>query len=186
MQPMSPQRRAVLEAAAPTFPHLRATDGPPVAGYAVLRRSRVAGTGPRALAAAGDALLGWKVHERAGMRIAAPAPEVREDGVVELTIGLGGVGLRAPCRVVRVTRTPEHVGFAYVTLPGHPATGEEAFDLTLEADGAVRATVMAYSRPGTLLARAGGPVTRVAQRFAADRYLAAMAAFARRPAAGPR
>jgi uncharacterized protein (UPF0548 family) len=58
--------------------------------------------------------------------------------------------------VTYVLDEPRHKGFAYGTLPGHPERGEEAFALELHDDGAVTFTITAFSRPASLLAKAGG------------------------------
>jgi uncharacterized protein (UPF0548 family) len=65
-------------------------------------------------------------------------------------------------------------GFAYGTLPGHPERGEEAFVVRLTDVDEVRFRIRAFSRPASLLARAGGPLTRLAQQFATGRYVTAM------------
>ena len=65
-------------------------------------------------------------------------------------------------------------GFAYGTLPGHPEQGEEAFIVEMGDTGDVRFRIWAFSRPASLLAKAGGPLTRLAQQYATNRYVAAM------------
>jgi uncharacterized protein (UPF0548 family) len=72
-----------------------------------------------------------------------------------------------------VIEEPDRRGFVYGTLPGHPESGEESFVLVRQSDGAVIFTVEATSRPASLLARLGGPVTRWVQAVATDRYLKA-------------
>ncbi len=53
----------------------------------------------------------------------------------ERTIGSGSAAYRAasPCRVVYEVERPDARGFAYGTLPGHPATGEEVTDRYFDA-----------------------------------------------------
>jgi uncharacterized protein (UPF0548 family) len=65
-------------------------------------------------------------------------------------------------------------GFAYGTLPGHPEKGEEAFMIIMVNGSDVRIRVRAFSRPASLLARAGGPITRIAQKYFMDRYVDAI------------
>ncbi|MFC6343752.1 DUF1990 domain-containing protein, partial [Nocardioides hankookensis] len=83
--------------------------------------------------------------------------------------------LRVPCRVVYVVREPDRVGFAYGTLPGHPESGEERFEVARAADGTVTFEVTAFSRPATMLARLGGPIGRAVQDRITERYLNAAA-----------
>jgi uncharacterized protein (UPF0548 family) len=65
-------------------------------------------------------------------------------------------------------------GFAYGTLPGHPEAGEEAFMIVKTASGDVRFRVRAFSRPASLMARAGGPLSRQVQQYVTDRYVRAL------------
>ena len=65
----------------------------------------------------------------------------------------------------------ERFGFAYGTLPLHPASGEEAFVVERGPDGAVRFRVVAVSRPASPLARVGAPVARLVQRRVTNGYL---------------
>lgn len=117
-------------------------------------------------------LLAWRVQECAGLRVRASGP-AGDGAVVEMRLGLGPASVRIPCRVVAVVDEPGRRGFSYGTLPGHPECGEEEFLLERRADGGLRFTVSAYSRPASLLARAGGPLTGAVQRLMTTRYLAA-------------
>jgi uncharacterized protein (UPF0548 family) len=92
--------------------------------------------------------------------------------------GLRRPRLVIPCRVVGTVSEPRRTGFAYGSLPGHPACGEEAFLVTRDEQDGVWFEVIAFSRPGTWYARLGGPVTRGVQRAAVARYLRAVAAVA--------
>ena len=127
-------------------------------------------------AAAAD-LMSWRVHGRAGLRVAASSHRVEADSVVVLRFGVGPVGLQAPCRVVYVIDEPRRRGFAYGTLAGHPEAGEESFMLEADPDGTIRFTVTAFSRPASALARIAGPISRAAQRAVTDRYLRALDRF---------
>ena len=147
-----------------------ATVVPP--GYSSFSRTRtVQGTG---FASAVEQLTSWKVHERAGLRVSASSPRAVEDAVVLMRLGLGRVGPRIPCRVVYVIDEPQRAGFAYGTLPGHPEQGEELFLLEADDQGQVHFTVSAFSRPASLVARLGGPLTKWFQHRITDRYLAAL------------
>ncbi len=87
-------------------------------GYEALSRSRLPAR--RDFASAVEDLMTWRVHEQAGLHVAASSPRVEEGTVVMLRLGVGPVALRAPCRVVYVVDEPRRSGFAYGTLPGHP------------------------------------------------------------------
>ena len=123
---------------------------------------------------AGEAILGWDMHRRAGLRVHAETPRATEGSTVLLGLGLAGGYLVIPCRVSEVYQEPNRLGFSYVTLPGHPECGIEQFVVELAEDGAVQATIRAVSRPGTALVALGAPVNRWVQRWMTDRYLAAL------------
>ena len=125
-------------------------------------------------AVAGRALMTWQVQARSGLRILASSLEVELGAVVIMRLGVGAMALSIPCRVVDVIDEPDRQGFSYGSLPGHPESGEESFILRRAADGVTTFTVSAFSRPASLLARMGGPLTTAVQRFMTGRYLHAL------------
>ena len=142
------------------------------AGYAGLVRSTTLAR--RDLDGAAQDLLGWRVHERAGLRVEASDVPLVSGTVVVLRWGPGPLSLSIPCRVVRVVDEPDRRGFAYGTLPGHPEAGEEEFLLERDQDGRVVFTVRAFSRPASRAARWSGPVGRATQQLMTRRYLRAL------------
>lgn len=79
----------------------------------------------------------------------------------------------SPCRVVdRIDPPgePNEVSFAYGTLPGHVACGEERFSVRIDPDTErVVFEIFAFSRPAVALARVGRPfMRRVQRRFGTD------------------
>ena len=146
------------------------------AGYRHVRRTRDLGAGRVVFDRAAERLMGWQVHRRAGLTVDATTPEARVGTVVVLGLGVGRLRLHAPCRVVRVLDEPDRRGFAHGTLTGHPETGEERFEVTIDQDDEVRFVITAFSRPATWWFRLGGPVSRRVQDEITDRYLAALAA----------
>ncbi|MFC8501606.1 DUF1990 family protein [Pedococcus sp. NPDC057267] len=137
--------------------------------------ARPGAAGPRRAA---EDLLAWRVHQRAGLRVAASGPAV-PGAVVDMRLGPGPLSVRIPCRVVSVVDEPDRGGFAYGTLPGHPESGEELFLLHSGADGRITFTITAFSRPATALARLGGPLGTLVQDVMTRRYLAALDRVAR-------
>jgi len=144
------------------------------AGYHRLHLVGTIGTGPADFWRAVDALLGWEMHPRAGVRVRAAEPRIGADTAAVLLLGVGPLSLRAPVRVVYLVDESDRQGFAYGTLPGHPKSGEEAFVVTLRPDGAVVFDVSAFSRPASWLTWLGGPAARLAQRVMARRYVSAL------------
>jgi uncharacterized protein (UPF0548 family) len=148
-------------------------------GYRSVERIARIGTGPGDFARAAAALLGWRMHRRAGVRVTATEPEAVPEAIVLQRIGIGRAGLLAPCRVVYTVDGPDQRGFAYGTLPGHPVHGEEAFLVDLDDDGAVYLTVRAFSRPAGLAARVAGPAGELVQDAILIRYRRALVALTR-------
>jgi uncharacterized protein (UPF0548 family) len=149
-------------------------DGELPSGYRhVVRRERL-GAGEAMYNRAVAALFGWRMHRGAGLTVlsAPPGPAVGE--VVVTRLGPPVLGPIAPCKIVYVVDEPRRRGFAYGTLPGHPASGEEAFLVEWSEDDGVYLVIRAFSRPATITARLGGPVARRIQDFVTDRYVRAL------------
>lgn len=140
-------------------------------GYGHLRRSRDIGSGRERFEQASRTLLGWGMHRRAGVGVRASSERVATGAVAVLRLGWGRVGVNAPVRVVYLVDEPTRRGFAYGTLPGHPERGEESFVVELLDSGVVTFTITAFSQHDTALTRVAGPVTRVVQSRATNRYL---------------
>ena len=162
---------AGLRAAPLTYADVGATMGAAPPSYRTFTRTRL--LEHASFEQAAEALMTWQVHERAGLHVAASGPRVGQDAVVVMRLGPRVGGIRIPCRVVHVIDEPDATGFAYGTLPGHPESGEERFEVRRRSDGGAAITVAAFSRPATLLARAGGPLTRAVQARMTQRYLRA-------------
>ncbi|MDT2010101.1 DUF1990 domain-containing protein [Rhodococcus opacus] len=146
-------------------------DLPFPAGYHHLSEQKVIGYGAEAFDAATAHLCTWGMHRDAGLGVRADSPTAAPGTSVELRWGIGPVRLRFSCRVVYVVDEPHRKGFAYGTLPGHPERGEESFVVEQRPDGAVVATISAFSTPGRWFTRLGGPAGRVVQRVMTRRYL---------------
>lgn len=168
-------RLAALASAELTYEQPGATQNPVLpTGYNHVDRDVWIAHGRECFDKAVDGLVGWQMHRRAGLTVAASAARAAAGVLVVLRAGWGPLSIVIPCRVVHVIDMPHHRGFAYGTLPGHPVHGEEAFTVQLTQDGDVRVRIRAFSRPATALARAGGPLTRRVQQYVTDRYLLAL------------
>ena len=149
-------------------------------------------------------ILGWGIQRGAGLTVEAadcsgsgerrePAEGVRMGMRVVCGFGLGPLRLPVPCEVVWVEEAatavvrsdgrshPQRAGFGYGTLPGHPASGEEAFLARIDAGGTVCFGLLAFSRPSGFIYRLGQPVTRLTQRLVTRRYIRAARALAALP-----
>ncbi|MEV4350546.1 DUF1990 domain-containing protein [Actinoplanes sp. NPDC049596] len=149
-----------------TYGEVGATRHEPLpSGYGHVRRDVRIGHGRPLFEAASADLLGWRMHRRAGFTVTSAGDDVT------LTLGRWPLRLTIPCRVVYRIDEENRRGFAYGTRPGHPERGEEAFVVELTETGDVYFRIRAFSRPASLLARAGGPITRMVQEFATDCYV---------------
>lgn len=155
----------------PTYAEVGATRGPLPDGYQHVQREAVLGSGESVFQTAAESLFRWELQRRAGVRVLASADRVSEGADAILLLGFGPLAVQAPVRVVHVVDEPRRRGFAYGTMPGHPERGEESFTVELRPDDVVVCRIAAFSTPVTWLARAGGPLTTLTQRWVTSRYL---------------
>ena len=147
--------------------------GEPPPGYRANRARARLGRGAPAFDAARSALLGWEQFPRGWVELCFPDVPIEPGRVVAvLSRGLGVWWLNA-CRIVSVVDEEGPgacFGFAYATLPGHVATGEERFLVEWDrGDDAVWYDILAFSRPNHVLTRLGYPlVRRLQKRFGRD------------------
>lgn len=157
------------------YPEVGATRGPLPAGYRHLEVRGELGRGEELFHRLGDAVLAYRMQRGLGIFRSADTPTAQPGSRVTVRLGIGPFGIPAPCRVVYVIDEPGVRGFAYGTLPGHPAVGEERFAVEFDrATGTVTGVVTAFSRPAAWYTRLAGPLTPVAQRLAARGYLMAL------------
>jgi uncharacterized protein (UPF0548 family) len=151
------------------------------AGGFVVDASRVKlGEGEEVFGRAVAALREWRMFDLGWASVfprEAPVEVGTDVAVVAEVFGLWSVN---PCRIVYVVDEKRRFGFAYGTLPGHAAHGEELFSVGISDDGSVHYDIRAFSRPGALM-RLGYPVARRFQRrFARDSLRAMSGAVSRR------
>jgi uncharacterized protein (UPF0548 family) len=143
-------------------------------GYSHVHRDVSLGIGPDVFENAVAALFEWRMHEAAGLSVIHSSGRAAPGILVVLRAGWGPLSLTIPCRVVYTVDEADRCGFAYGTLPGHPEAGEEAFMVFKTDSGDVRFQIRAFSRPASLIARAGGPLSRKVQQYVTDRYITAI------------
>jgi uncharacterized protein (UPF0548 family) len=171
---MSDQGRADRQL---NYPDVGGTErGAAPAGYLVVRKEAFLGAGMDVYRRVAAGILGWELQRRAGLRVNADSPVVAPGARVVSGFGAGPFRLNAPCQVVWVREPapdgmPQSAGFGYGTLPGHPARGEEAFEVEINGHGEVFLRIQAFSRPANWFYAAGGVVTRAAQRYVTSRYI---------------
>jgi uncharacterized protein (UPF0548 family) len=159
-----------------TYPEVGATrEGPLPKGYRYLRYRTLLGRAESRPAAeammgtAAEAILTWRLHRSAGVRVRASAPRAAPGVAVTCAIGVGPLRMSAPCEVVWVLADDDRAGFGYGTLPGHPARGEESFVVVRDADGKVWFEVTSFSLPARWFMRLAGPAAPLMQRLYARR-----------------
>ncbi len=120
-----------------------------------------------------EALFAWRHFEIPWLELCGSEAPVRPGQSVATLTRVFGLWFLSPCRVVdRIDPAGEtnEVSFAYGTLAGHVACGEERFTVRRnpETDDVVF-EIFAFSRPAIPLARIGRPFMRRAQaRFRTD------------------
>ncbi|MGN9776586.1 DUF1990 family protein [Micromonospora sp. H33] len=145
-----------------TYAEVGATrDGPLPAGYHHLRHRVRLPEG--AFAVAAEAVLTWRLHRTAGVRMRTEATRAAPGVAVTAGLGVGPLRIWGPCEVVWTEDGPERAGFGYGTRPGHPERGEEAFLVSRDAAGHVWFEVVAFSVPDRWFVRAAGPAARGVQ-----------------------
>ncbi len=155
---LEPATTAALRARGHTYFEVGATRVARPSGYHHQSREIVIGAGRARFIQCADAIMTWQVQVRAGIAVATSDDSVVEGTVARLGIGIGPLRIHSPARVVYVLDEPRHAGFAYGTLPGHPEVGEEVFEVEHRPDDSVVSGVAAFSRPGSPLTTAAGPL----------------------------
>ena len=145
----------------------------PPPGFRQEHSSRAVGTGPDAFERGRAGVEQWVAHRGSGVEVFPAEVGIAAGETVVIVTRQAGVWVMAACRIEQVINEPGAFGFVYATLPGHPERGYESF-IVAQEDGEVRFHIDAVSKPGTLLVRLGGPVTRWLQRRATTGYLDAI------------
>lgn len=142
-------------------------------GYEYLFASRSVGSGQELFEECSKTVLSWGIQSGAGFHVAHRNPvQANQDNSLGLHFALFRTD--APCRVVYVIDEPNHRGFAYGTVQGHPESGEESFIVALKPDGSVVFEIRAFSRPARWFARVGSLAIRFLQQHVTWKYLDAI------------
>jgi len=138
--------------------------------YAVDRYEFAIGSGREAFERARSALLAWRHFEIPWLELHGAETSPRPGQRVATLTRVAGFWFLNPCRVVYVegeSASSSELAFAYGTVEGHVASGEERFSVRLDpATGQVKYEVRAFSRAAILLTTLARPwVRRVQRRF---------------------
>ena len=134
-----------------TYPEVGFTSGAPPSGYVIDRTRVKLGTGESVFIKAKTALCRWDQF-RLGWVEAYSSSSLIQPGIsVAVMVNLAGLWWLSACRVIYVIDEAlpiQRFGFAYGTLPDHPASGEERFQVERDpADDVVWYEILAFSRP---------------------------------------
>jgi uncharacterized protein (UPF0548 family) len=161
---------AAQRGASLSYPFAGATrEGARPAGYNVDHNRVRLGAGRDVFARAVDALRHWRMFDFDWMRLCWPTTPIEAGAQVVVLASMPGLWSVNACRIVYTIddagADARRFGFAYGTLPVHVARGEERFLVEWSAaDDTVSYSIYALSRPKSLVAWAGYPVSRLMQR----------------------
>jgi len=150
------------------------TDGPAPEGYYASDNTIEIGRGPESFEQAVQALRSWKMLDIPWVVHYPDSPVIRLGLTVVVSGRTHGLWTLNPTRIVRIVEDDDLFSFAYGTVTGHAASGEERFEIRMGADDAVTYRLTAYSRLRHPLARLAPPVARRTQRRFAAASLRAM------------
>ncbi|MEZ4334227.1 MAG: DUF1990 domain-containing protein [Myxococcota bacterium] len=141
--------------------------------YTVDRHRFPVGRGRAVFERAGAALFAWRHFEIPWLALHGADAPVRPGQIVATRTRVFGLWFVNPCRVVYVEPDEgagERVAYAYGTLEGHVARGEERFVVERDpSSDVVTFEIVAFSRPATVLTRLGRFwMRRIQQRFGRD------------------
>ncbi len=147
-----------------SYSHVGRTRNTPPEGFNVDRYSIELGVGDEVWAAAKSAINNW-VPFRLSWIKSYPQGEPEPDVAVAVVARILGFWWVNISRVVYTIDEADLFGFAYGTLGYHAEIGEECFMIQRDPNtGTVTYSILAFSKPGHVLARLGYPLSRAAQR----------------------
>lgn len=147
-----------------TYAEHGATAGTPPAYY-IVDRSRVPlGRGQAVFDRAKNALRAWRQFDLGWLAVAPAGAPLAPGGDVVISARVFGIWVTNVARIVYLVDEPRRFGFAYGTLPGHMAAGEERFLIDWDADDTVFYDVLAFSRPRHPLMKLAYPLVRRLQK----------------------
>lgn len=165
----------VAEQAACDFSYVAvgATATTPPAGFTVDRTRIELGTGEAVFDAARVALQRWQPLRLGWVDVWSPETPLEVGRVVVIMGRAAGFWWLNSCRIAYTVDESGPItkyGFAYGTLPGHVASGEERFLIEWDrSNNQVVFDILAFSKPNCVLTRLGYPLVRRSQkRFGRD------------------
>ena len=122
------------------------------------------GEGTATFVAAKQAIRQWAMFEGQWACIHSDKTPIETGRVVAMTARVLGVWWLNVAKIVYTVDEPNAFGFAYGTLTHHVESGEELFQVEMDAEGKVWYRIKAFSRPRFWMVRLTYPFSRVFQR----------------------
>lgn len=135
-----------------------------VIGYDYDDNRVLLGEGDATFAAAKQAIRQWAMFEGQWACIHSDKTPIETGRVVAMTARVLGVWWLNVAKIVYTVDEPNAFGFAYGTLTHHVESGEELFQVEMDAEGKVWYRIKAFSRPRFWMVRLTYPFSRVFQR----------------------
>lgn len=160
-----------------SYPEVGMTLTASPSGYNIDHNRIKLGMGLEAFERAKIAVRGWKMFEMSWVKLFHKTTPVETGRTVAILLKHFGFYSLNAARIVYVLDEIGEVhrfGFAYGTLTEHGEIGEERFSVEFHRDsGEVWYDLYAFSRPASLLAKVGYPLSRSLQKtFATDSKMA--------------
>ncbi|MEN0004479.1 MAG: DUF1990 domain-containing protein [Bacteroidota bacterium] len=151
------------EVAGYTYPEVGATRGHLPKGYTHDKAEIYLGQGEECWERAKLAIGAWAMFPRTWTRIDPVNAPQNEGKAVAISFRMLGLWWFSSAKIVYTLDTEDRFGFAYGTLPGHVAQGEELFEVRRHADGSVWYHLAAFSKPAKWYVWLGYPLARWTQ-----------------------
>ena len=135
-----------------------------VIGYDYDDNRVLLGEGDATFAAAKQAIRQWAMFEGHWACIHSDKTPIETGRVVAMTARVLGVWWLNVAKIVYTVDEPNAFGFAYGTLTHHVESGQELFQVEMDAEGKVWYRIKAFSRPRFWMVRLTYPFSRVFQR----------------------
>lgn len=166
-----------------SYPEIGATQTTISPGYNVDHNRVKIGIGTEAFERARSAIRNWKMFDMSWVELTSTKTPIEVGQTVAILVSHFGFYSLNAARIVYTIDEPLRFGFAYGTLTEHGEIGEERFSVEYDEDsGEVWYDLLAFSRPGSLLAKIGYPISRHLQKsFASDSKAAMLRAVSEHP-----
>ncbi len=158
-----------------SYSEVGATDNQSPIGYTIDHNRIQLGKGLEVFDRAKAAICSWRMFAFNWVKLYYDDTPIEAGKTVAIHVNHFGFYSLNATRIVYTIDETNRFGFAYGTLTEHGEIGEERFSVEFDSDkGIVWYDLYAFSRPGSLLAKIGYPLSRYLQKKFAQDSLHAM------------